>query len=342
MEKPEKELSKAAARALADLYMLRERLKAEGETELLAKINICQAPLSLKCTVCRDQIEVRQRCKRKWCPCCMRQLAAQRSAELGFIVERFRHKLFVTLTMSNVEDLSSGAVRELRRAFGKLRHRQFWKENVTGGVAAIEVTNIGNGWHPHLHCVIDCKWLAVKTPAPARHHTIEEKKALYKRAAQELESNWSKCLKQESSSVKVKRVTSADVAKEVLKYSVTSEALIDSEEPIGDLLRAMESTRLMTTFGRAHGQCVKDVRAAAKASANVKRSEQMEGMEPRCVCGAEEFLPAEIATVKLNIEANRRPIREIYGIPKHVVHRKLTCEAISKKAGTNPEFHRET
>ena len=295
----------ARGHALADLFSLRARLEEEGEDELLSKIAICQEPVSLACTVCLDELEVKAWCKRKWCPCCMRRLAAQRSAELQFIVERMRFPLFVTLTMKNVEDLSGGAVRTLRRAFGKLRHRQFWKNRVKGGIASIEITNIGNGWHPHLHAVIDCSWLAIKTPPPRKGNTLEENQALYKRAAQELEGHWAKCLKQPTASVKVKRASRLSIAKEVLKYSVTTEALIDTAEPIGPMIRALESCRLMTTFGKAHGQTVSWIRQAARAAARAKAKEEMQDEEPRCGCGCEEFMPLEIAKM-MNRPRDRR------------------------------------
>jgi hypothetical protein len=264
--------------AQAALELLRRRLKAEGETELLAKISICQQPLEMLCVDCGTKKTMAKSCKRKWCPCCKRRLAAQRSAELGYIVERFRWPLFVTLTMKNAFDLSSGEIRKMRRAFGKLRNRKLWKTRVKGGIACVEVTNIGNGWHPHLHCVLDCAWLAWKTPAPQKGDSKEELKAKFQAAAVELETAWAKLLGQTSASVKVKRCSSSTIAKEVVKYTVKDEDLIESEEPIGELIRALESCRLMTTFGQAHGKCVGDIRRAARlASRDNNRGDNKTG-----------------------------------------------------------------
>lgn len=281
-------------REVAELLLLRERLAEEGETELLAKIAICQKPLTLKCQSCRSRKEVHQSCKRKWCPCCAKQLAAQRSSELEFIVERMRWPLFVTLTMKNVSELESGAVRKLRRAFGKLRHRKLWKSCTLGGIAAVEVTNIGNGWHPHLHCVIDCAWLGHKNRQPRYRATAEEKREAFRLAQIELEAAWSKCLGQETSSVKVKRASKATIAKEVVKYTVKNEDLIMAEGFIGDLIRALDSCRLMTTFGSAHGQCVKSIRADAKAAHKAKLREWKEAMAEYDCCPNVDLLPLKI------------------------------------------------
>lgn len=271
--------------ALADLLLLRQRLRDEGEVDLLAKIAACQEPLVLKCQTCGTTKEILLSCKRKWCPCCAKRLAAIRSSEMSYIVERMRWPLFVTLTMKNVADLSSGGVRKLRRSFGKLRHRKLWKSCVRGGVAAVEVTNIGNGWHPHLHAVVDCQWLASKTPPPQRRDSVERKKELFKLAAIELEAAWSKCLGQETSSVKVKRASRDTIAREVCKYTVKCEDLVLAEGRIGDLIRALDSCRLLTTFGQAHGQCVKDIRIDAKARA------REDAMAARDEAGYEECCP---------------------------------------------------
>jgi|HubBroStandDraft_1064217.scaffolds.fasta_scaffold12753_2 hypothetical protein len=225
---------------------------------------------------------------------------------MNYIVERFKWPLFVTLTMKNVDDLSSGGVRQLRRAFGKLRHRKLWSKSVRGGVATVEVTNIGNGWHPHLHTVIDCHWLAWKTKPPLPKDPIALKKEKYTNAAIELEAAWSKCLGQATSSVKVKRADRFTITKEVVKYTVKAEDLVESEGRIGDLIRALDSCRLMTTFGTAHGQKVKDIRLAAKAEAKRLRSEATPQEENQRCCGGGPFITDESLTISARIRESRK------------------------------------
>lgn len=276
------------------MLLLRGRLRDENEQELLAKISICQQPLKLRCQTCNSVKEVRQRCKRKWCPFCKKQLAAARASEMEFMVERMRWPLFVTLTMRNVSQLSSADVRKLRRAFGKLRHRKLWKSRTRGGVAAVEITNVGNGWHPHLHAVIDCAWLAWKTPRPGPRSRPEVWKARCSEAAAELGDTWAKLLGQQTASVKVKRANKATIAKEVVKYTVKSEDLVLSEEPIGDMIRALDSTRLLTTFGQLHGQCAKNIRAQAKAWARARREAWFEENPREECCGDPDFMPEDV------------------------------------------------
>jgi len=126
-------------------------------------------------------------------------------------------------------------------------------EAITGGIAAIEVTNIGNGWHPHLHAVIDCAWLGPQRLRPVKWESAEDKRECYRLAKLALESTWAKALRQPLAVVHAKRCDKNGIEKEVLKYSVKGADLIESKEPVGPLIDCLKKTRLMTTFGTVHG-----------------------------------------------------------------------------------------
>lgn len=280
---------------LAELLLLRDRLASEGEQELLRRIEPCQKPLILRCLTCKSKKEVRQRCKLRWCPCCAKQLASARATEMDFIVERMRWPLFVTLTMKHGSVIDSADIRKLRRTFGKLRHRKIWKLRTRGGVAAVELTNDDGGWHPHLHAVIDCRWLAIKTSPPRTRATRDEWRTACVEAAKELGDLWAKMLDQPTASVRIKRANKRTIAEEVTKYTVKAQDLIESTVPIGPLIRSMNKTRLMTTFGEAHGQKVCDVRRLAKEYAKAKRAEWQEAMQEFDCCPAMDLMPEGLA-----------------------------------------------
>lgn len=162
--------------------------------------------------------------------------------------------LFITLTMKNVDDLQFDSVKMLRRAFGKFRHRAIWKKNVAGGVAAIEVTNIGNGWHPHLHAVIDCRWLSVTVPRPQPGESRASVKNKCERAQRELSATWAKCLKSREAVVWAKRAKGETIAQEVLKYSVKGSDLLECADKIGPLIHCLRASRLVTSFGTLFGR----------------------------------------------------------------------------------------
>ena len=192
------------------------------------------------------------RCKNKWCPTCARSIAAERSERLRQVVETFQWPLFATFTMRNTDDLGAEPVRALRRAWGRFR-RMKCCSLVKGGVASIEVTNIGNGWHPHLHAVLDAVWLGPSRTKPAKWETALEKFEAAKLAKLALEAAWAKALRQETAVCHVKRCVASEVVKEVLKYAVKGQDLIDCEQPVGPMIDALTKCRLVTTFGSAHG-----------------------------------------------------------------------------------------
>jgi hypothetical protein len=66
---------------------------------------------------------------------------------------------FLTLTVPNVWNLTKEAVLKVGRAFRRMMRWVYYRAHVRGGLCAIEITNIGNGWHIHLHVIIDADFL---------------------------------------------------------------------------------------------------------------------------------------------------------------------------------------
>lgn len=132
---------------------------------------------------------------------------------------------------------------------------------IRGGVASIEVTNIGNGWHPHLHMVCDCPWLGDPRMKPMHWEEPAEKEEAYRQNKILLETSWAKALRHKEARVHVKRASLGDIVREVVKYSVKGQDLIECKERVGPLIDCLKLTRLMTTFGFAHGfKFVKEAR----------------------------------------------------------------------------------
>lgn len=206
----------------------------------------------LRSTCCNDAVLGHTRCKNKWCPTCCRGIAAERSARLEQVVATFQWPLFATFTMKNVDDLSGGAVRELWRSFGRFRRMKAFGL-VKAGISSCEVTNIGNGWHPHLHCVLDAEWLGPQRTRPARWESEKAKREAAKLAKLALEHAWAKALRQPLGVCHAKRTNGKDVIREVVKYSVKGQDLIKCTEKLGPLIDAITRCRLVRPFGAAHG-----------------------------------------------------------------------------------------
>lgn len=169
--------------------------------------------------------------------------------------------LFITLTVPHDELDPLRQLRRLRRAFGKLRATKLWKSRTVGGVAGLEINSRSGSFHPHLHAVIDCKWLAWFTRPPQRGDSKATIKAKCRAASDELGLTWARCLKIESFDpdwcgviFKVKRCDQTGIQREILKYSVKGSDLLDFEQPIGPIIRALQATRLVTSFGTLYGK----------------------------------------------------------------------------------------
>jgi hypothetical protein len=65
----------------------------------------------------------------------------------------------LTLTIPHDPDDSlAELLNGLQAAWRRLIRTPLWKA-VSGGIRICEIKHGDNGWHPHLHCILDCKWL---------------------------------------------------------------------------------------------------------------------------------------------------------------------------------------
>ena len=244
-----------AARKAQDAEMrekIRLRLIGEGDYEMASKLDKCGVPLPLVCTCCGSGKVVEMRCKKRWCPACQWAVQKTRMERFGGALKMIRWPLFVTLTARNSDDPES--IRKIREDWGRFRRRKIIAEKVSGGVVALEVTNNGNGWHPHLHCVVGCEWLSLHTPPPHWQESKAAQKAKCEMAQMELSRRWAESIGQEEAVVWVKRIKDDGALTYSLKYSVKGSDLVESKNDIGPVIRVMERTRLISAFGDLYGR----------------------------------------------------------------------------------------
>jgi Replication protein len=235
---------------------LLERLEAEGADDLADRLRKCGEPVGLTCTRCGKHHFVEKRCDLKWCPSCQRGLATRTSIRYEQITRDCQWPIFVTFTVRNFtkKDQAFDFVRGIRRAFTKLRRLRWFKRCVKGGVASIEVTNRGKGWHPHIHALMDCAWFYVSRSRPAHHLSHEAKKKIYKANLEEIREQWSLCLNRPGR-IFLRRVYGRDdrsaqpITREVLKYSCKGDELLECEEDVSPLIRMLDGCRLVTSWG---------------------------------------------------------------------------------------------
>lgn len=229
---------------------LTERLIAEDREDLAQILIDCGQPLVMACACCSKTFTIERGCKKRWCPVCAPRISAQRMMRAEGIARRFQWPMAVTLTMENFEH-AEGCVAHIKQRFKDFRRTDFWADRVKGGIVGFEITNTGNGFHPHLHALIDCRWLAVSTPEPKRGQSQRAKKALCERAQNELSEVWGAYVQGYKAAVWVNRAYGNSCA-ECLKYAIKPSDLLEYEGRASDIIDEIDTGRMITPFGHAH------------------------------------------------------------------------------------------
>lgn len=252
---------------------------------MASRLDKCGEPLNITCTCCGLEKTVEARCKLRWCPICSVRISLTRIARFEGAAARCQWPLMVTLTCQNTFDAQQ-AVNRITKAFTKFRRQKFWARTVKGGVASFECTNNGRGWHPHLHVLTDCRWLALATPEPRRTESIERQRDKLRSAQRELSQEWAHCLGQDTSIVHARRAF-GPMLKESLKYNLKPSELANCKNVIGPLLRAMKGKRLVIPFGSFY-----DLGDEWKETENAGR------ITPKCEgCASEKsWLPSKVVS----------------------------------------------
>lgn len=266
--------------------LLRLKLEKEGRGDLALDLERCASLITLPCVCCSESITVERGCKRRWCPVCAPRISAARIMRVESIVERFQWPLAVTLTRRN-QGNHLDALADFKRAFTSFRRTHFWSSTVKGGIVGYEVTLRDKGFHPHLHALVDCEWLAVATPKPPRRCSKDQLEKLCERAQKELSEVWGAYVQGSAATVWVNRAYGNSLA-ETLKYSVKPADLLATATVAGDLIDMIDAGRTMQPFGHAH----------ATAKNFVGRDLPEEVLRPCTRCGAfKSLLPDDIAAM---------------------------------------------
>lgn len=249
-------LRTARERGVQEREMLAQRLRSEGAGDLALKIEGCGTPLNLNCACCGARKTVEIACKRRWCPACAYLVMRERLKKYNFAASLMQWPLMVTLTMRNTPDPE--CIREIREHWSKFRRRKLVETKIKGGVTTVEITEGEGGWHPHLHIVCDCQWLALHVPAPSWRDSIDVQRQKYDHARLELSALWSQVVGQKQATVLANRKAPGEALAYALKYAVKGSTLIESKLPIAPLIRVLGNSRMLSAFGTMHGLKLED------------------------------------------------------------------------------------
>lgn len=283
----------------SDRLAVAARLFEEGLLGEAERLRRCGEPMELGCKCCRRVISVPKRCKRKWCPVCAAAAADAIVERAGPIIDKVKSPLMLTLTSSHrVHDDPVALITSYIAAVPRFRALLWFRRRVRGGIGAIEVSVPAShdrdgaprpfsGWHVHYHALLDCDWLSVLSAAPRRGAGRAEVKAAARRALDEINVQWGLTLARHGSldrtvatSVHVVRADHT-TTREVLKYSVSSESLLDTRLQIAPMILAMAGRHMRAPWGSVR----KMMRELNAATDNVAPATV-------CACGAESWAPA--------------------------------------------------
>jgi hypothetical protein len=159
-------------------------------------------------------------------------LARKRLKAVEWWAKTIRQPKHVILTIQNQRILDKPFVQAFKAAFSRLRRMAFAR-NWRGGYYSLEVTNKGNGWHLHIHAMVDAGWVDQAGLSDA----------------------WSKATMGLGKIVHVSDCRDKDKLRETTKYAVKGNDLAKwSGEESSVYIDAMAGVRTFGVFGSCFGQ----------------------------------------------------------------------------------------
>jgi hypothetical protein len=237
------------------------RMKLDGLWESNQMLNFTRCGCEdffRTCKNCGTVEKFPYRCSIKWCPRCAWRIAAKRKTLIELFAAKITQPKHLILTAKNFPILTKSRIRKFSVALARLRRLKIFSE-VRGGCASLEITNEGNGWHLHAHCLLDVRWLDMER----------------------ISQVWGKCVGQNFAIVKIKDVRDRDYLKEICKYVVEGSELAKwPAEKILEFVSAVKGRRMFFSFGTLR-KMAPQIRA--EIFANKEPS-------PVCDCGCGNFI----------------------------------------------------
>lgn len=231
-----------------------DALRERGHEKASERVRDCsQIELLLCCENCGHKKYVTYKCQARVCPICSWQLARTRARFSEALLKQMKYPKFLTLTMPTWTGDPREGIKFLREGFSKLRSREIWK-NVKGGCYQIELKPKENGWHIHIHVLMDAPYLA----------------------KQKLFSAWRDILNLPYASIDIRAAKSERQKKYITKYAVKEADFNGDASAVVDWYEAVKGSRIFGTFGQWYNTRIEEL----------LNSEEFEVFKPVCEwCG---------------------------------------------------------
>jgi len=218
---------KIPARVIREKHAIADALEASGHHETAEKLRSCHEKKELVfCRRCAKTWYVVIHCRQRICPICSYQTAWQRAIALIELAKRTKHPKLITLTISRWKGSPRNGIVFLREAFNALRKTPLFK-NVKGGAYQIELKRKPDGWHIHLHALLDSPYI------PYQH----------------LFSRWTEIVGQCYAAVWISAAKSEKEIAYVCKYASKAAGFEGTPDDAVAWWAAVKGSRLFTTFG---------------------------------------------------------------------------------------------
>lgn len=204
-------------------------LEAHGETTYARALRECSVTEALWiCTACGNHQYHVNHCQQRLCAICAPKQAAKRSRRVHAITNTMTNPKWLTLTMQRVPDLAVG-LSDIRAAFGRWRRLKAVKCIVNGGLYKIEAKPKPDGWHVHIHAIIDGAYLPVQL----------------------IWTTWKKALRHSHAGAHIKKINGKLQARDFSKYAAKPEDVVTwTPAQLIEFVHAWRNVRMWQTFGK--------------------------------------------------------------------------------------------
>lgn len=223
-------------------HYMRKRAYAQafddaGEEVLAADLRSCQeTELLICCDSCRHAWWVLNKCRKRVCPLCSYEISQQRAMYLLAMTRHMEHPKLVTLTMPLWTSKPQDGIKLLRDHFARLRKTKLFAK-VRGGAYTIELKQKENGWHIHMHILLDAPFIPY----------------------QRLFSEWRTIIKHQSPQVDVRSASDKKARVYAAKYASKSAGFDTHPESIVPWYLATKGVRLFGTFGEWYNAKIEEL-----------------------------------------------------------------------------------
>lgn len=254
-------------RELVFHHSILAKLRSIGRSDLVDQVSDCHTERSVRrCCGCQRSSVFWNRCDKFWCVLCAPRLSRERREGVEWWADQVSQPKHVVLTVRNTTHLSREYVKWFKDCFARLRRRHVWSL-VKGGFYRIETTNESRGWHLHLHCLADARWIDARLLAQEWGEIVGQDFAIV-------------CVKDARPGQLRGGTIGGGYIKELTKYVVKGDQLSSwTPEQISEFIDAFTGVRTFGVFGSLYAKRTqwKEFLAELKAG------------RVKCECGCERF-----------------------------------------------------